>query len=184
MNKDTNIENRIEGLLPIVFPDSEILILGTFPSVITLEYGVYYANRGNRFWSLITELYGEEKPEVLGKKDYINESRQFTNGFLKRHHLALWDIYKSVVREGSSDKNIKYPEVNDLNEFLKDHPSIKKILIAGRRAQKAFAKINSDYKCFSTATIYNVPSTSCANTHFDKSKWKEALNLKDLIVSH
>ena len=34
--------------------NSKILILGSFPSVKTREYGFFYGNKQNRFWKLLS----------------------------------------------------------------------------------------------------------------------------------
>lgn len=151
--------NEQHGLDPIVFDDSEILILGSLPGRKSIETGMYFANRGNRFWSMMARLYGEEKPEI----------KEQMNGFLKRHHIALWDVYKSAVREGSSDESMTDSKYNNFIEFLKNHPTIKKILVAGKKAQQGFEEHNKgiDY--------IPVPSTSGANAHFDENKWREAI---------
>ena len=49
---------RLSGLPPVVGPSPVVLILGSFPSVISLERGEYYANPRNRFWHLVEALIG------------------------------------------------------------------------------------------------------------------------------
>ena len=50
---------RIVGLDPIVFEDSRILIVGSMPSAISLKEQMYYANKNNRFWKILEEIYQE-----------------------------------------------------------------------------------------------------------------------------
>ncbi len=163
---DTNndCEERKEGLPAKVFADPEILILGTFPGEESLKTGEYYANKKNRFWSVLAEIYGEPKPETNEQKDSL----------LKWHHIALWDLFKSVDREKSLDKSIKACVTNDIAGFLKEHPTIKAILIAGQKAYKEFKKRKTKKKEESLQIdipYEYVPSTSGANTKFDKKKW-------------
>lgn len=126
----TKTESYKARLDPKVFTDPEILILGTFPGEESLKTGEYYANKRNRFWPLIASIYGEPKPETQEQRD----------GLLKRHHIALWDLFKSADRENSLDKNIKDGVTNDIAGFLKEYPTIKTVLIAGKKAYKEFKR--------------------------------------------
>ena len=38
---------------PIVFKDTEILILGSFPSIKSFENNFYYAHPRNQFWKIL-----------------------------------------------------------------------------------------------------------------------------------
>lgn len=146
------------NLAPIVYDDSEILILGSFPGIASLKAQQYYAKPGNRFWPMIARIYGEATPTPEQRDD-----------FLKRNKIALWDVYESVVREGSSDAKIEKSVPNNIADFLDKHKTIKKILVAGKKAQQGFEEHNK-------GIIYiPVPSTSGANAHFDESKWCEAI---------
>lgn len=153
------MRNEQHGLDPIVFDNSEILILGSLPSKKSIETSTYFANRGNRFWLMMARLYGEENPE---SKDQIND-------FLKRHRIALWDVYKSAIREGSSDESMTNSKYNDIADFFDKHKTIKKILVAGKKAQQGFKEHNKGIG------FIPVPSTSGANAHFDENEWREAI---------
>lgn len=163
---DTNndCKERKEGLPPKVFDDPEILILGTFPGEESLKTGEYYANKRNRFWSVLAEIYGEPKPENQEQK----------NSLLERHHIALWDLFESVDRKTNLDKDIKDGVTNNIAGFLQKYPSIKTILIAGKKAYKEFKKRKAKKKEESLQIdipYEYIPSTSGANTKFDKKKW-------------
>ena len=168
--KNTNdcCKERKKGLPAKVFSDSEILILGTFPGESSLKAREYYIDNRNRIWSVLAEIYGEPKPENQEQK----------NRLLERHHIALWDVFKSVDREKSLDKNIKDGVTNNIAGFLKEHPTIKTVLIAGQKAYKEFEKRKTKKKeeNLQIDIPYKyVPSTSGANTRFDKCKWIGAL---------
>jgi G:T/U-mismatch repair DNA glycosylase len=45
-------------LRPLFQADSKILILGSFPSVKTREYGFFYGHPQNRFWPLLERIFG------------------------------------------------------------------------------------------------------------------------------
>ena len=42
---------------PVIFPDSEILILGTMPGKTSLKIQEYYAASNNCFWRVIEIIY-------------------------------------------------------------------------------------------------------------------------------
>ncbi len=119
---------------PIIFDDSEILILGSFPSLKSFEEGFYYAHPRNQFWPLLSKVFDEDASNV--------EQRI---ALCKKHHLALWDSAKSLKREksNSSDQNLKEIEVNDFRHLLKAYPTIKIVLFTGKKAETIF---NSVYK--------------------------------------
>lgn len=128
-------------IAPFYNEDSEILILGSFPSVASREEGFYYAHKRNRFWKVLSSIFDEE---ILDKKD-----------FLTRHHLALFDVCASCEIKGSSDASIKEVVPNDLSQ-------IKVIFLNGETASKLYKKYMKD---ISILTI-TLPSTSPANATF------------------
>ena len=53
---------------PIFDENSEILILGTLPSVKSREQNFYYGHPQNRFWKVIAALFEEPVPEKIPEK--------------------------------------------------------------------------------------------------------------------
>ncbi|MBR3299895.1 MAG: DNA-deoxyinosine glycosylase [Clostridia bacterium] len=155
----SDVEKEQFGLEPIVFDNSEILILGSLPGKKSFDEGMYFANRGNRFWKMIAGFYGEELPK---------DKCQMVS-FLERHHIALWDVYESAVRRLSSDESMKKYKLNDILGFISDHPSITKVLVAGKKAQAGLKEHNENI------AFIPVPSTSGANAHFDENEWYRAI---------
>ena len=88
---------------PVYDDTSRILILGSFPSVVSRKMNFYYANPGNRFWRLLADLFEEE----------ITDRRQFCLD----HHIALWDVIASCRIHGSSDASITDVVVKDILFF-------------------------------------------------------------------
>lgn len=102
---------RIVGLDPIVFEDSRILIVGSMPSAISLKEQMYYANKNNRFWKILKEIFQtEDKIELL-----------------KASHIALWDICHSCIRKTSADSEIKDIEPNDIQGLLDRYKNIETV---------------------------------------------------------
>lgn len=150
---------------PVYDSSSEILILGSFPSVKSREEGFFYGNRQNRFWIILSELFGEETPENIPSK----------KEFLLKHKIALWDVIHSCDISLSSDSSIKNVIPNDLNIIL-GKANIKEIFVNGKAAKKYY-DIYAKELTGKEATY--LPSTSPANAAWSKPKllaeWKNAL---------
>jgi len=134
---------------PVYSPDSEILILGTFPSVKSREQSFYYGHPRNRFWTVISAIYGTTVPcSIDEKKELIITSR-----------LALWDVISECSIRGSSDASIANVVPNDI-EALIEKTKIKRIYANGAKAAVLYAK----YIYPSTGIeVVRLPSTSPAN---------------------
>lgn len=133
-------------------PDSEILILGSFPSVKSRELGFYYAHPQNRFWKVLSHVFKENiENNIKDKKE-----------FLKKHKIALFDVIASCEITGSSDSSIKNVVPNDILKLLKNS-KIKKIYVNGKTAFNLYNKYIKD-KIRIEATC--LPSTSPANATF------------------
>jgi TDG/mug DNA glycosylase family protein len=145
---------RLTGLPPVVGSDPRVLILGSFPSVISLERSEYYANPRNRFWLLMEELLG-----IRAQLPYHVRTVE-----LKQRGIALWDITKECEREGSDDAAIKNEVMNDIPGFLRDHPSVSVIILNGKRASHIFHGQFPDG--IPGVMILTLPSTSPANARF------------------
>lgn len=164
--KERDIPEHIHSFAPIINESSEVLILGTIPGPESLRKRQYYANPNNQFWSIIYSVYDEKT---------VESSYEDKICFLLDHRIALWDVYYSADRLGALDADIKNPELNDIKGLLHSHPCIKRILLAGRTAEKVFGKYFPDV---SIESLY-IPSASSAyakkpideKTH----DWKNAL---------
>ena len=134
--------------------DSQVLILGSFPSVKSREEGFYYAHHQNRFWKILSHLYQEE---IVDKKE-----------FLIKHHIALFDVCASCEIKGSSDASIKKVVPNDLSKIVKES-QIKAIILNGKTATNLYRKL---IKGLEIETI-SLPSTSPANATYGLDKLVE-----------
>ncbi len=134
---------------PFYDEHSKILILGSIPSPKSRELGFYYMHPQNRFWSVLSHIFGEDIPvTIIDKKK-----------FLKRHNIALWDVLESCEIEGASDSSIKDPIPNDIEKILKSS-KIEKIYTTGMTAYKLYNKYI--FKSVGIDAIC-LPSTSSAN---------------------
>jgi len=50
---------------PLIFDDSEILILGTFPSIKSFENNFYYSHPRNQFWPLLESVFNEKSDDKI-----------------------------------------------------------------------------------------------------------------------
>ena len=120
----------IEHPIPPLFDrDSTVLILGSFPSVKSREAAFFYGHPQNRFWKVLSSVFGDEVPVT------IEEKRRF----LLRRHVALWDVIGSCDIEGSSDASIRNVTPNDLRPILSS-ADIRAIFVNGKTAYRYYQK--------------------------------------------
>ncbi len=139
----------IHELDPIYDENSEILILGSIPSVKSREVGFYYAHPKNRFWKVLAAVFNENLPVSIEEKV----------AFLKQNKIALWDVLSSCEITKSSDSSIKNIQVNDIRLIL-EKTKITKIYTTGKKAYEIYQK--QIYPKTKLEAIY-LPSTSPAN---------------------
>lgn len=144
--------SAIHNIPPIYDSDSQILILGSFPSVKSREAKFFYHHPQNRFWKVLASLY-DSKPLLT-----IEEKKKF----LLSHHIALWDVIHSCDIQGSSDSSIQNVHVNDLDTLLKQ-TKIKHIYTNGQKAHQLYMKY-----CYpiTQRKDFCLPSTSPANAAY------------------
>ena len=150
---------------PVFDENSEILILGSFPSVKSRQESFFYANPQNRFWKLMAQLLNESTPKDTKDKIVM----------LKKHKIALWDVIESCDIVGSSDSSISNVVPVDISQILSRANIIKVYANGG----KAFELYNKYLYPKTKLEITKLPSTSPANAgySFDKllSEWKKIL---------
>jgi len=159
---------HLTHILPIfIDKDSEILILGSFPSVKSREVMFYYGHKQNRFFPVLGRLFNEDAPITV-------EERKV---FLKRHKIALYDVIEECDIEGSADSSIKNVVPIDIANILREFPNIKVIGITGNTAKYYFDKYLLD-KISNIKVVY-LPSTSPANARMRLDNLVEAY--RDLL---
>ena len=150
---------------PICNENSRILILGSFPSVKSREQSFYYGHPQNRFWRILSGVFGEQTPVSIEEK----------KEFLLSHAIALYDVISSCEIEGSSDSSIKNATPNDIRSIV-EGAQIEKIITNGKLAHKLYEK-----HIASTVALPEIclPSTSPANAAFSLerliSEWRAEL---------
>ena len=134
---------------PLYDAQSEILILGSFPSVKSREQQFFYGHPQNRFWRVTAAIFGAEVPVTIEEK----------RAFLLRNHIALWDVIASCEITGSSDSSIRNVVPNDLTPIF-ETAQIRKIYVNGGTAAKYYDKYQ---KSILQRDAIRLPSTSPAN---------------------
>ncbi|QPH85147.1 DNA-deoxyinosine glycosylase [Campylobacter concisus] len=141
---------------PIFDKNSKILILGSFPSVVSRKFGFYYANPQNRFWRVLAGILNAPLPTSTDEK--IN--------FLLARRIAIYDAAISCEIKGSSDA--KMTAVSPANlEPIFSGARIVQVFANGGKAHEICEK-------YLKAKILNatgkpplkLPSTSSANANF------------------
>mgnify|MGYP002798897774 FL=1 len=155
-----------KGLPPIYNADSEVLILGSFPSEKSRESGSYYSNKDNSFWNIICEYYNEPLPTNNSEIEAI----------LHKHHIAVWDMIESCEIAGSSDKKIKDPEYHKAIEIraLLNKSKIKKIIINGRTLDKNYKKYFGEIALPSVAVLSTSPANNGRKIQREQ-EWRKEL---------
>ena len=141
---------------PLYDSESEILILGSFPSVKSREQKFFYGHKQNRFWKVMAAVLETAVPETIEEKKKM----------LCRHHIALWDSIYSCDIIGSSDSSIKNAVPTDLGQIITGS-KIRKIFCNGAASGICFKKYQ-EKELQITADI--LPSTSPANAAYSLEK--------------
>ena len=152
--KLTHVKHEFD---PIFDENSEILILGTLPSVKSREQNFYYGHPQNRFWKVIAALFCEPVPERIPEKKDL----------LLKHHIALWDVIAECDIAGSSDSSIKNVVPAELSVIL-DHAPIRTIYANGAKAYDLYQKYT--YPVTGRDILEKLPSTSPANAVFQMER--------------
>ncbi len=146
--------------------DSQILILGSFPSVRSRKDNFYYAHPNNRFWRVLEQVYHMPCLSLEDKKKC-----------LKTNKIALYDVIDECDIKNSSDSSIRNIKVCDIYKII-NNSSIKIIILNGKTAYKYFIKYFKNIDI----PYYLLPSTSSANASCDLNTL--ILNFKAILANY
>ena len=156
------------GFKPVFDERSRVLVLGSFPSVLSRENRFYYGNPRNRFWRVMAEVLGEPVPDVgdiPGKR-----------AMLLRHGIALWDVIESCDVRGSSDASIRNVVPADVARITRAAP-IRSVLCNGGTAGRLYRRWLLPVTGIEAEVL---PSTSPANAAWGlerlTERWRAALS--------
>lgn len=156
------MQTIIKGFAPIVPPNPKCLILGTMPSVASLEQGFYYGHPRNAFWPIVSRVYQFELADRAAKQQVLLEAG-----------ILLWDVLQSCQRQGSLDSAIKEPLANDFAGLFAQFPALKKVIFNGKEAEKLFKRwVIKQQNVPQDLELWCAPSTSPANAALTlEDKW-------------
>lgn len=145
---------------PLWNAESELLILGSFPSVKSRETAFYYGHPQNRFWRVLAAIFAEPVPVSIEEK----------TAFLFRHHIALWDVAARCEIRGSADASLRFLAPNDLAPILAG-ADIRGLFTNGATAGSLYRRY---LEPVTRREITVLPSTSPANAVWTLPRLTEA----------
>ena len=147
---------------PVYDADSEVLILGTLPSVKSRENHFYYGHKQNRFWKVMSAVLSCDLPVTVQQKKLM----------LLSHNIAVWDVIGSCEITGSSDATISSVVPNDIAGLVAE-TSVSRIFANGATSYNRYKRYCRDNVGIEAVKL---PSTSPANAAFSLdrliSEWK------------
>ncbi|WP_367317054.1 uracil-DNA glycosylase family protein, partial [Senegalimassilia anaerobia] len=160
---------------------SRILVLGSFPSVLSRENAFYYGNPQNRFWRVMAACLGEPVPQNEGglsdngRPLTLEKSIAAKKQMLLEHGIALWDVIASCDIKGSSDASIKNVVPAQVERILEE-AHIGAVICNGGTAGRLYKR----YLQWQVGLAAHVlPSTSPANAAWQlerlTARWQEEL---------
>ena len=158
-------QHILHPIAPVYDAQSQVLILGSFPSVKSREEGFFYGHPRNRFWRLLAEITGEQMPVSKDEKLLL----------LHTHHIALWDVISSCDIVGSSDSSITNVIPNDITSIL-ENSNVKAVITNGKTADGLYRRFIEPVTQMQPVCL---PSTSPANAAWSYDRllgyWRQAL---------
>lgn len=145
------MSERIHSFPPVIDDRARVLILGTAPSVKSLEHKQFYGHPRNYFWPLVYALFGAGEPSSVYQERLI---------FLQQQRLAVFDVIESCVREGSLDMNIREERPNDLPGLVRRYPNLRCFAFNGSKAYQTYRKFYGKNEELSHLALLKLPSSS------------------------
>ncbi len=139
----------LSGLAAVAGPGTRLLLLGSFPGLVSLQAQQYYGHPRNHFWPILGTLWGLDLL-ALPYPDRL--------ALLQQHGLGLWDVYASCRRPGSLDSAITQARPNDLLGLAARLPLLVAIAHNGATSARSMR-----ITAASGLPAYRLPSSSPAN---------------------
>lgn len=145
------------AFIPIADTEAKVLILGSMPSVASLQAQRYYAHPRNAFWTIMGALFSASPGLPYSQRQAI----------LLANHIAVWDVLQSCERQGSLDSNIDMGTIqaNDFKDFFTRHSAISTVFFNGSMAEKIYRQrvLPVLGEEFANLRYHRLPSTSPAH---------------------
>jgi TDG/mug DNA glycosylase family protein len=168
------MSKKVASFPPQVGKECRVLLLGTVPSLRSLEMRQSYAHPHNLFWPFMGELFG-----AGADLPYAERIAR-----LQAAGVGIWDVLKYCERPGSLDSSIRPGSevANDIPSLLDEYPTIRAIALNGAKAQQVFARRigpNIRPERLASLEILALPSTSPANASMSRAvkldRWRQLL---------
>lgn len=156
---------RVESFPPQVGSGCVLLVLGSVPSVRSLQLRESYGHRHNLFWPFMAALF-DAGPEL----PYAERIAR-----LQRRGIGIWDVLECCERRGSLDSAIvpSSEVANDIPGLLERQPTIRAIALNGSKAQQAFRRHVLPQLAsgrIARLALLDLPSTSPANASMPRAE--------------
>jgi hypoxanthine-DNA glycosylase len=159
----------LQGLAPLLNEDTRLIILGSFPSVRSLQSQQYYAHPQNQLWKLIFTAILADSPSI-----YCSGSYEIRSAKLLQLGIGLWDVYASCEREGSLDSAINDATLNDLASLRQRCPQLRAIAHNGGESYR-----HAKHTASLGLPVHKLPSSSPANASWSFERklvvWRDVL---------
>ncbi len=160
----------LQGLPPVIGPKTRLMVLGSFPSVASLQAQQYYAHPRNHFWPVLSALWGVNL-RAMPYDERLNVVRE--------RGLGIWDVYAHCRREGSLDSAIHDAQLNDLAGLRSVAPQLQAVAHNGGESARLM-RLTSELGW----AVHRLPSTSPANASWSFERklaaWRDVFALYDL----
>ena len=170
-NPDASPDPWLEGLPPVVGPDTRLVVLGSFPGVSSLKAQAYYAHPRNQFWPLLS---------VLLRTDFLSLPYAERLVAMVQRGVGLWDVYRQCRRVGSLDSAIRDAEFNDLASLLDQAPGLCGFAHNGGESARAMRRTAG-----LGLTVWALPSSSPANASWSFERklaaWRQAFEAAGVL---
>jgi hypoxanthine-DNA glycosylase len=143
------MSDLLQGLPPIVGPNTRLVVLGSFPGVASLRAQQYYGHPRNHFWPIVGALWQVD----LKALPYAERVE-----WLLAHGLGLWDVYAACRRTGSLDTAIRDAAFNDFASLRQRAPALAAIAHNGGESARALRFTGA-----LGVPVFRLPSSSPAN---------------------
>jgi len=149
----TDVPPRLVGLAPVIARGTRLVVLGSFPGVMSLQRQQYYAHPRNQFWAILSALWDVD----LVAMPYAQRIAE-----VKARGLGIWDVYAACRREGSLDTAIEAAQLNDLAGLKRRAPQLQAVAHNGGESAKAMR-----HTLALGVPVIRLPSTSPANASWN-----------------
>lgn len=179
---DEGYQHIEHGFEPVFDQHSRVLVLGSFPSVLSRANAFYYGNPQNRFWRVMAACLGvsvppnEGDPLANGEHAALDASIAVKRSMLLYGGVALWDVIESCDIKGSSDASIRNVVPAHI-ECITGAAPIEQVICNGGTAGRLYRRYLQERTGLPAIVL---PSTSPANAAWRLERlverWRDAVD--------